>query len=234
MAEITPTSDYDYDVTLSEEKCVFLRHLLDKVCPATLTTSTTPATTTTTTVVPSIVALQPGSSSLNLFSLNDNTGGNSFTPSRDIQITSLGVYDPAGDGFITSKDVGIFNDFGGTTPNPNNPLVSVTIPAGSSPAGATFVADEVGGVGGTWFLPITPITLVSGTTYAIVGCCFPQTVTVEDQLIFTAPASYIIGQDLAFSMAFTYASGSTSITDTNSGITALSGSLVLGPNFEYN
>ena len=158
--------------------------------------------------------------------------GNFFTPSRDIQITSLGVYDVGGDGFVTSKDVGIFNDFGGTTPNPNTPLASITIPAGSPPAGATFVADEVGGVGGTWFLPITPITLVSGTNYAIVSCCFPT--GGGDNVVDTAQANYNIGQDLAFSGALSYAQGSSSITDSNVGFGPNSGILFFGPNFQYN
>ena len=198
-----------------------------------LPTSTIPATTTT--VVPSIVALQLSPSAQVAAGGFAEPYGNFFTPSRDIQITSLGVYDVGGDGFVTSKDVGIFNDFvgTGTTPNPNTPLVSVTIPAGSSPAGATFVADA-GGVGGTWFLPITPITLVSGTKYPIVVCCFGGEDNGEDNAVFAArPAGFIIGQDLMFSGALSYAPESTSITDSNVGFGPNSGILFFGPNFQY-
>lgn len=235
--------DYDYDVTLSDEKCNILRHLLDKVCPATLTTST--STIPATTVAPSIVAFQPGvpitdplTAPFDTTTTQQFPFGNTFTPTRNIQVTSLGVFDRMpSDGLFVSHNIGIFNDFMGMpTPNPNTPLASVNVPAGNPPAGSTFVADEVGGVGGTWFITLgTPITLVAGNKYFILIDNFASNPGNGDDYFLKGLANYNIGQDLNFDQAVRYSSSQAGlITDTNVGITTFAaGNVILGPNFEY-
>ena len=199
----------------------------------TTTTTTTSTTTTVTTVAPSIVAFQPGSSLSGSEFADARPIGAAFTPSRDIQITSLGVYDVGGDGLGNSHAVGIFNDpFSAViTPTPNTPLVSVTIPAGNPPAGSRFVANEIGGIGGTWFITLaTPLTLNANTRYAIVGDNFGS------ELIFNSGATdFNIGQDLTFNGAFKLGPiGGSTITVTGAQILSVGNFILLGPNFEYN
>ena len=186
-------------------------------------TPATTSTTSTTTVAQGIVALQPTGGGMLVTeqqSSGDFSGivSFSFTPTSNIQVTKLGGYDPQGDGFANDHTIGIFNTAVDTTP-----LASITIPAGSSPAGATLVADEdAGGNGGTWFVPITPITLTAGTRYDIIG----QGFTDPDLFLNGILANYNIGQDLTSVLG-----GRPSIT----GIVDSSTSEVFfGPNFEYN
>lgn len=188
-------------------------------------TPATTSTTSTTTVAQGIVALQPTGTGGGMLVTEQQSSGDfsgivsfSFTPTSNIQVTKLGGYDPQGDGFANEHIIGIFNTAVDTTP-----LASITIPAGSSPAGATLVADEdAGGNGGTWFVPITPITLTAGTRYDIIG----QGFTDPDLFLNAPPANYNIGQDLTSVLG-----GRPSIT----GIVDSSTSEVFfGPNFEYN
>ena len=176
---------------------------------------------------PPLVAFQP--KSLQSTFVFDKPVGNYFTPSSDIQIISLGVYDVQGDGLSSSHAVGIFDFMGASvTPTPNTPLVSVTIPAGNPPAGSKFVQNDFNNEG-TWFITLaTPLTLNAGTEYAIVGDNFGA-----ELISFGLPTNYNIGQDLTFNGSVFYLDPSTSITDTNVGVSGNT-RVFLGPNFEYN
>ena len=168
--------------------------------PTPATTTTTSTTTTTTTVAPcsiSCVAVQPTGGGI-LVTEQATTPqelegfvGFSFIPTCDIEVTKLGGYDPEGDGFADSHGIFILD----TSVDLLNasPLASITIPPGIIPAGATFVADEdAGGNGGTWFVPITPITLFVGTRYDILGNGF----TDPEQFLNGPLATYNIRPEL--------------------------------------
>jgi len=198
--------------------------------PAPATTTTTSTTTTTTTVAQGIVAVQPTGGGILVTEQATSMGlegivGFSFVPSRDIEVTKLGGYDPEGDGFANSHGIFIFD----TSVDVFNasPLASIFIRAGNPPgSGATFVADETGGNGGTWFITLaTPLTLTAGTRYDIIGDGF----TDPDLFLDGTLTTYNIGQDLTSVQGVRLMVNGMSLDIADS-----PGVLFVGPNFEYN
>jgi len=79
-----------------------------------------------------------------------------FTPSEDLLVTALGIFDAGTLGFADSHEVGIFMTDG-------TPVVTAALASGLS---GTFVPATVEG---TRFVPVTPAVLSGGTQYYIVG-----------------------------------------------------------------
>jgi hypothetical protein len=78
--------------------------------------------------------------------------GNEFIVNTNILVTSLGYYDPQGDGFLTQHEVGIFNSAGTL-------IADIVLAAGTS--------DPL--VSGFRYHAITPVMLIAGETYNIEG-----------------------------------------------------------------
>ena len=81
-----------------------------------------------------------------------NASGYYFTPTVDLTVTALGVYDLEEPGFVVSHDVGIFLADG--------TLVTATTLAAGLPG---YAAD------GARFVSIAPVTIFGGTQYYIQG-----------------------------------------------------------------
>lgn len=80
-----------------------------------------------------------------------------FTPTQDLFVNSLGIYDHDSVGLSSSHDIGIFRSSDLST------MVSTNISSGMS---GTFVA---GTVDGTRFVSVSTITLLAGVDYYILG-----------------------------------------------------------------
>jgi PEP-CTERM motif len=88
--------------------------------------------------------------------------GFTFTANTNFNVTSLGIYDDQGDGFITFHDVGIFAGDGAAGP-------------GALLASTTFATGISGVLGANDFRyqTIAPLALVAGQQYTIAGL-FPN------------------------------------------------------------
>lgn len=92
-------------------------------------------------------------------------GGWEFTPTVDVEVTSLGIFDwdGNGDGLVTSHDVAIWDKS-----NTATPVISATIPAGTA---ADSFATAPGG--GFRFEDVATTQLDSGTTY-VIAAYYPE------------------------------------------------------------
>lgn len=109
------------------------------------------------------------------FTINyKNAIGYSFTPTTDINITSLGYFDVNSDGLADDHDVGIFKSDGTL-------VTAAFVPSGT--------VDPI--VDGGRFTTITPVTLTGGTNYYILAnnnsvdlfvASFPSALTFAPQV----------------------------------------------------
>ena len=101
--------------------------------------------------------------------------GFTFTANTNFNVTSLGIFDDQGDGFLTSHDVGIFAGDGLIGPGPL--LASTTFASGTS---GTLGANDFR------YKAITPLALLAGQSYTIAGL-FPN-ISGNDPWVFGGSA----------------------------------------------
>jgi Domain of unknown function (DUF4082) len=140
--------------------------------------------------------------------------GDTFTPTENITVTSLGFFDINGS-LTDPHNVGIFNSSG-------TPLADTTVPPGT---GGTLVGDFS-------YVSITPLNLTAGDTYTLAGLLL----TTDDPVGYSSPGGVTLGSGLSVSLdpAVYVFAGGPSVNDlvdpTFSGISA---TFYVGPNFEY-
>jgi hypothetical protein len=94
----------------------------------------------------------------------DSVYGWSFIPTTNISVTQLGVFDynsyyyGPSTGLYDSHPIGIWN-----SSDPANPLVSTTVPSGTSATLINYIRYE----------PVTPTLLIAGTEY-VIGAYYPN------------------------------------------------------------
>ena len=129
--------------------------------------------------------------------------GFTFTANVTQTVTSLGVFDEGGDGFLTAHDVGIFAGDG-------------ALGAGALLASTTLASGTSGSLGANNFRyqSISGLTLVAGQTYTIAGFFPGDNAGANDAWVYGGPTyltgftvnpAITIGPDAA---RYTYDSGS--------------------------
>lgn len=154
----------------------------------------------------SMVAFEnPGSITSDIGNGND---GIRFTPTQDIIVTALGVFDVGGDGLNFAHDLGIY-DYS------TQMLLSGSVTVGPG-SGATLVDNFR-------YMSIAPLTLLAGTSYIVVG----QSAIGDDQAVPTSWADVTIAPEITVEGYYYNYDGSLSFPTTSYDVP------YFGPNFEF-
>jgi len=106
------------------------------------------------------------------------SAGFSFSVASDIQVTDLGAFDPGGDAFLNSHEVGIYDG------NTIQLLASATVTS----------ANDL--VDGFRYAPITPITLDTSTFYIVAAADYNG--AGEDGLAAVMPAALTVAPEIQY------------------------------------